>query len=95
MATRSRRPSTSIKQILVRNYNWANGNLRRLYCNAHALDPDLAHQVMEAIQEQINRNKSAHERRLAFLEHGNFDRGGYDDVFISAKFEAERNKRGL
>jgi hypothetical protein len=33
--------------------------------------------------------------RLKFLETGNFDEGGYDDVFVDAKMEAERNKRAL
>jgi hypothetical protein len=43
------KPSTSIKQILVRNYNWRIGNLRRLYCNAGILEPGYALQVREIV----------------------------------------------
>lgn len=96
MATRSKRkvkPSTSIKQILTRNYNWKIGNLRRLYVNALALDPEYCREVQEIITEQIGREEIKHKARLAFLETNNIDTGGYDEVFIDAKYEAERNKR--
>jgi hypothetical protein len=95
MGSRRLRGSTSPKQILVRNFNWRMGSLRRYLMCARALDPDLDRRMSEAIEEQMWRDKEAHERRLQFLETGNPDNGGYDNVLIEAKFEAERNKRAL
>lgn len=91
--TRQRKRTTSIKAILVRNFNWRMGQLRRLSYSIPILDPDLGREVNENIWEQMEREKARHANRLAFLEHGNPDLGGYDDIFVQAKFEAQTNKR--
>lgn len=81
---------TSVKQILVRDYNWRMGNLIRLRCNVRVLTDgrDLtAHRLVEA---EIQRQERCHYDRLEAVAEGNMT---YDLVVNNAYHELERAKR--
>lgn len=59
-----RNPPRSVKQVLVRDFNWRMGNLRRLYHSLGALDEDLADKVRDLIQQQTTRETARHNKRL-------------------------------
>jgi hypothetical protein len=89
-----RRYPTSVKQILVRRFNFRMGNLRRLLMNTKALDDDLRTQAEELIFQQMDREQYKHEARLMAEKTGN--PGNYWDYELSsAVTEAEINSRNL
>jgi hypothetical protein len=87
---RKSNPSSSVKQILWRDFNWRMGNLRRLMENIKVLTEDRDIIVAQLIQAEIVVQKRLHEDRLAAVEQGDM---AYDLVTFNACHELGRMKR--
>jgi hypothetical protein len=85
------RPQKSVKQILVRDFNWRMGNLRRIFHSVHALDDDLKGQVWDIIDQQQAREVERHNNRLCALTVEQADVGLKDQVFWDAASQAQYN----
>lgn len=68
MAKRPYKPT--LKQVLVRDFNWRMGNLRRLAMNCKSLDSDLERKAEYCVQVQTSREIANHQRRLHHAEKG-------------------------
>lgn len=87
------RPPTSAKQILVRDHNWALGNLQRVRNSLHGFDTDIKNQIRELIDMQHDRMQYQHEGRLMSITSG--DPAGVaevDPVLYNALVTAKRNR---
>lgn len=82
--------SPSVKQILVRDFNWRMGNLRRIEKSVFALDSDLAFQIQELVKKQMDREQWRHEGRLDVLKYGVL-RSPNDEILARAESEAHFN----
>jgi hypothetical protein len=95
---KKRRPQTSVKQILVRDFNWRMGNLRRWYGSRYTFDIDLRDEIDRIVGEQMDREKALHEARLAAWTTWEAnktipsDQMRGDHILDHAIREAERNK---
>lgn len=58
----------TLKQVLVRDFNWRMGNLRRLAMNCKVLDGDLERKAEYCVQVQTSREIESHQRRLNCVE---------------------------
>lgn len=85
-----RKPTTSVKAILVRDFNWRMGNLQRLLMCAHALDSDICAQVQHQIRTQMDREQFRHEGNLMAELTGN-PTGWRNPHLSRAIDEAQRN----
>lgn len=82
----------SAPQILARDYNWRQGNLRRLLINSNAMDSDLAQAMRNLVTEQMDRERFRYEAGQMALKSGN--PSGYMDEHLSkALLQAERNRQ--
>ena len=91
MAKRHRGAYT-VKQVLVRDYNWRMGNLRRLFHSVASLDPDIQDMIQEAVSIQENRERERHQARLHALEQNNQSFIEKSLTIQNAIHEVERNK---
>lgn len=91
MTKRPYRPT--VKQILVRDFNWRMGNLRRILMCAHSLDSDLANQMQQLVREQMDREISKHENRLFLVEKGLGASMAKSRTIMNAIYESERARR--
>lgn len=64
-----RKPPT-LKQQLVRDYNWHMGQLRRIMHGCYGLDEDLAEEVRMVVRKQMGRSTARHELNLLYLKYG-------------------------
>jgi hypothetical protein len=96
---KKRRPQTSVKQILVRDYNWRIGNLRRLYMNCMVLSANLQDVAQSAVQTQMSLETRWHEKRLEAISPENIDSAEAflmmteDPILANAIHEAQMNQR--
>lgn len=70
MAKTKRPYKPTLKQVLVRDYNWRMGNLRRLMMNCKTLDSDLASRAEWCVDVQMAREKANHQRRMLAADRG-------------------------
>ena len=62
---RKKNPPTTIKQVLVRDFNWRMGNLRRWYGGRYVFDEDIEVEIARLVSQQMHREQTRHEGRLA------------------------------
>ena len=96
MGKRRIKPQTSVKQILVRNFNWRMGNLRRLRLSMWGLDDDVKAVILDQLDLQETREQYRHEGRLMALLTGDPGRVFETDVVLQTAFrEVDINKRWI
>lgn len=96
--TKRRKPQTSVKQILVRDFNWRMGNLRRIYHSLWGLSEDNRDQIQGIIEREGELQKRMHEARLKAISPENIDSAesyllmAEDLILADAIWEAGGNK---
>ncbi len=83
-----KRPQKSVKQILVRDFNWRMGNLRRLEMSLESLDADIRDAMNVQLRRQVSREIDKHQARLQREEA---TQEPLDWIHMRARQEAERN----
>lgn len=58
----------SPRQELARDFNWKNGQLRRLEMAAYLLDSDLCGQVQSLVRQQMSRNIERYQKAKQELQ---------------------------
>lgn len=81
----------SLKQVLVRDYNWRMGNLNRIKGSLGAIDDDLKFTIQDLIIQQKDRECQRHEARLAAIEGPN--KPVNDWIWDKAVLEVKRSER--
>ena len=81
----------TVKQVLVRDFNWRNGNLTRIKHSLGSLDPDVQRLIQVAIDIQVSRNVHRHQKRLLALEENNQSFIERDTIIQTALWEVARN----
>lgn len=82
MAKRAYKPT--LKMVLVRDFNWRMGNLRRLMMCIKVLDSDLQSRADWCVQVQMDRERSRHTQRL----DGTLQDGIYQQAEVEVRLYA-------
>jgi hypothetical protein len=94
-----RKATESVKAILVRDYNWRMGNLRRIWHSLWGLNEENRHQIQRVLEYERAQQERDHQLRLEAISDEMVDKAWAhemmteDTILADAIWQAEHNKR--